>query len=109
MAAFVDVAYMNSIPLIYGGQEVGHIQRLLFPFTSTKIDWTSDPTLTTEYKKIIAFRNKSKALRQGILQSFSNDDVCVFTKTLGSRAVLVLSNLRDKQVMYNVPVNHRKR
>jgi glycosidase len=103
MAAFIVVAYMNSIPMIYGGQEVGNAARLRFPFTSTKIDWDSDPGLKSEYKRIIAFRNKSTAIRRGSLQSFSSDDVCVFTKTLGSKNVLILSNLRDKQVVYEVP------
>jgi hypothetical protein len=40
MAAFVVVAYMKGIPMIYNGQEVGTPFRLTFPFTSTRVDWT---------------------------------------------------------------------
>jgi glycosidase len=109
MAAFVVVAYMKSIPMIYGGQETGTPQRLRFPFTTTKIDWNSNPDLIKEYKKIIAFRNRSKEVRRGELQSFSTDDICVFTKTLGNKKVLVLSNLRNKQISYTVPAGLPKR
>ena len=104
MAAFVVVAYMKGIPMIYNGQEVGTPFRLTFPFTSAKVDWTlNNPDITADYKKIIAFRNKSEAIRRGELTSYSDDDVCVFTKIKGSKKVLVLSNLRNKQVTYIVP------
>ncbi|MEO5646967.1 MAG: alpha-amylase family glycosyl hydrolase [Chitinophagaceae bacterium] len=104
MAAFVVVAYMKGIPMIYNGQEVGMPYRLTFPFTSTRVNWTlNNPDITAEYKKIIAFRNSSDAIRRGVLTSYSSDDVCVFTKISGSKKVLVLSNLRDKQVTYAFP------
>lgn len=103
MAAFVVVAYMKSTPMIYGGQEVGTPQRLTFPFTSTKIDWSLNPDLTAEYKRIIAFRNSSEPVRRGELQSYSTDDIVAFTKTLGGKKVLVLSNLRNKPITYTIP------
>lgn len=103
MAAFVVVAYMKSVPMIYNGQEVGTPYRLMFPFTSKKIDWTLHPEITATYKKIIAFRNSSKAIRTGRLTSYSNDDVCVFTKESGTEKVMILSNLRDKKIQYTVP------
>lgn len=104
MAAFVVVAYMKGIPMIYNGQEVGTPYRLTFPFKSTSVDWTlNNPDITAEYKKVIAFRNKSKAIRRGELTSFSSDDVCAFTKVAGSEKVFVLSNLRNKAVTYTLP------
>ncbi len=103
MAAFVVVAYMKSTPMIYGGQEVGTPHRLTFPFTSSKIDWTLNPDLKEEYKLIIAFRNSSEPVRRGGLKSYSTDDICAFTKTLGGKKVLVLSNLRNKPITYSIP------
>ena len=103
MAAFVVIAYMKSVPFIYGGQEVGLTTRLLFPFTKSKIDWTPNPQLTNEYKNIIAFRNSSEAIRRGELTSFSTADVCAFVKQLGNKKVLVVSNLRNKAVEFPVP------
>jgi glycosidase len=108
MAAFVVIAYMKSIPMIYNGQEVGTRYRLLFPFTMKKIDWTLNPEVTAAYKKIIAFRNKSKAIRRGSLRSYSSADVCAFTKEDGNEKVLVLSNLRNKTVSYTIPAELQK-
>jgi glycosidase len=90
MAAFVVIAYMKSVPMIYNGQEVGTPYRLLFPFTTKKIDWTPNPSVTAEYKKIIGFRNSSNAIRRGKLTSYSNADVCAFIKEDGKEKVFVL-------------------
>lgn len=104
MAAFVVVAYMKGVPLIYNGQEIGTPFRLVFPFTKTHIDWTiNSRDVTGEYKKILAFRNNNETVRRGKLTSYSSDDVCAFTKTEGSKKVFVLSNLRNKTVTYTVP------
>lgn len=103
MAAFVVVSYMKSIPMIYNGQEVGTPYRLTFPFTSKKVDWALHPEITAVYKKVLAFRNSSKAIRRGQLVSYSSDDVCAFTKEAGSEKVLIVSNLRNKRIEYAVP------
>ncbi len=105
MAAFVVVAYMKGIPMIYDGQEVGTPYRLKFPFTADKIDWTINPDLTVEYKKIIALRNASNAIRRGTLTSYTNQDVCAFIKQAGAENVLVISNLRNKPVTFSIPAN----
>jgi glycosidase len=103
MAAFVVVAYMKSVPMIYNGQEVATPYRLTFPFTSNKVDWTINPGITAEYKRVIAFRNNSTAIRRGVLKSYSTDDVCAFTKQYGNEKVLVIVNLRNKAVDYVLP------
>ncbi|MDQ2792543.1 MAG: alpha-glucosidase C-terminal domain-containing protein, partial [Bacteroidota bacterium] len=59
--------------------------------------------LTQEYKRLIKFRNGSNALRNGELASYSSDDVCAFIKTAGKERVLVLANLRNASVSYDVP------
>jgi len=106
MAAFVVTAYMKGIPMIYNGQEIGTPFRLTFPFTGKSVDWSLEDTnrdVLAEYKKIVGFRNKSKAIRRGKMISYSSDDVCVFTKKVDGEEVLVLSNLRNKQVKYSIP------
>ncbi len=103
MAAFVVAAYMKSVPMIYDGQEVGTPYRLVFPFTSKNIDWTINPDVTAKYKKVIAFRNSSNAIRRGELTSYTTDNVCAFTKKWGKEEVLVISNLRDSSINYSIP------
>ncbi len=103
MAAFIVAAYMKSVPMIYNGQEVGTPHRLTFPFTSTKINWTINPDITAEYKKVIAFRNNSSAVRRGNLISYSSADVCAFAKELGTEKVAVIVNLRNSIINYSLP------
>ena len=103
VAAFVVAAYMKSVPMIYDGQEVGCPLKLSFFDRSTPIDWSINPDLTEEYKRIVALRNGSEAIRRGELQSFSDDDVCVFTKSKGAEEVLVIDNLRGTPSAYTVP------
>ncbi len=102
MAAFVIAAYMKSVPMIYNGQEVGTPYRLTFPFTSANIDWSINPDITAEYKKVIAFRNESDAIRRGQLTSFCSDDVCAFTKKYINEEVLVFVNLRDELINFTL-------
>jgi glycosidase len=104
MAAFVVVAYMKGIPMIYNGQEVGYPKRIEFPFTSSVIDWTLNPDIKSEYKQIIALWNSNAALRRGVLKSYSNADICAFTKILGDETVLIMVNLRNKIIDYPLPL-----
>jgi len=103
MAAFVVATYMNSIPMIYNGQEVGTPYKLVFPFTGKKIDWSLNPAVTAEYKKIIAVRNNNVALRTNKVKSYSSNDICAFTKEKDKEKVFVLSNLRNKEISYTTP------
>lgn len=103
MAAFVVAAYMKGVPMIYNGQEVGTPNRLTFPFTNQQINWTLNPGMVAEYKKIIAFRNTTTAIRRGTLVSYDTSNVCAFTKTAGSQTVFVLSNLRNASENFTLP------
>jgi glycosidase len=104
MAAFVVTACMKGVPMVYNGQEVGTPFRIVFPFTGRKIDWTLNPDIMAEYKKILLFRSGSAAMRRGLLSSFSNADIVAFTKELAGEKVLVLSNLRNSVITFSFPV-----
>lgn len=103
LAAFVVAAYMKGVPMIYDGQEVGCPTKLSFFDKSTPIDWSINPELTEEYKRIIGLRNGSNAIKRGDLHSFSNDDVCAFTKSLDAEEILVIVNLRRTPSTYAMP------
>ena len=103
LSAFVVASYLQSVPMIYNGQEIGYPVRLNYFNNSTPISWTPNPVLTNAYKKIISFRNSSTASRSGTLQSYSDNDVSVFTKTSGSEKVLVIANLRNSARTFTVP------
>ncbi|KAF0132194.1 MAG: glycosidase [Bacteroidetes bacterium] len=99
MAAFVVAAYMKGVPMIYSGQEVGTPFRITFPFTGQNINWTLNPDLVAEHKKIIGLRNQHEALRKGTLTTWSHDKAIVFTKKLGLETLLVVSNLKNSEAV----------
>ena len=102
MAAFLVTAYMKGVPMVYDGQEVG-CTRDLNIFYHNPIDWSTNPDMTAEYKKILNFRAGSDAIKNGQLSQYSSDDVAVFTKSTSSQKVLVIANLRNVTVTYTMP------
>ena len=103
IAAFVVAAYLKSVPMIYNGQEIGYAQRLNY-FSRTPIDWSvADTEMLAEYKKIIAFRNTSNAIKKGTFTGYSSDAVSAFTMINNTEKVLVLSNLTNNTAKYLVP------
>ena len=100
IATFVVAAYLKSVPMIYNGQEIGYAQRLNY-FARTPIDWsTADTEMLAEYKKIIAFRNTSNAIKKGNFTGYSSNAVSAFTMEKDAEKVLVLSNLTNSTTKY---------
>jgi len=105
IAAFVVAAYMKSVPMIYNGQEIGYDSRLEF-FSRTPIDWNqADYAIQEEYKAIVDFFNRSEAIRKGDFNGYSTDDIAAFTREHGNEKILILSNLRHRNIDFAVPAN----
>jgi glycosidase len=106
LAAFVVTSYMGGVPLIYNGQEVGFSSKLqFFQNSTTKINWSVNPDVLDQYKKLIAFRKSSDAIKTGTLETFSNPDVVAFKKKLGDEEVFVLVNLRNVTKDFTLPTS----
>ncbi|WEK36991.1 MAG: alpha-amylase family glycosyl hydrolase [Candidatus Pseudobacter hemicellulosilyticus] len=103
VAAFVVSAYLNSVPMIYNGQEVGCPVRLNYFNSSTQVDWDLHPELKAEYKKIMDLRNNSLALRRGTLTIYPQPDVAVFLRKQEAEQVLVMVNLRRHAATAEIP------
>ncbi len=103
LAAFVVSAFQNCVPMIYNGQEIGYPKRLDYFSSSTTIHWPAHSLVTDTYRDLLAFRQSSKALKNGTYTSFSSDDVCAFQMSTSSETVLVLVNLRNHPVRYSIP------
>lgn len=102
MAAFLLTSYMGGVPMIYNGQEVASPLKLSF-FYKTPIDWSINPEITQEYKKIIELRKASNAIKKGSISYYNNNNnVVAFKKTSGSEEIVVLVNVRNQNVDYNV-------
>jgi glycosidase len=101
-AAFVLSAYMSGVPEIYNGQEVGNAVKINF-FNNTAIDWTINPAMTAEFKRIISIRANHEAIKTGNLTSYVDANVVAFEKVLGADDVLVLVNVRNTANTFSLP------
>jgi glycosidase len=104
IAAFVTTAYMGGVPLVYNGQEVGCPIKLPF-FSNSEIDWSLNPDIFHEYKRILGIRNSNIALREGALEEFSSDDIVAFVRKSGDNEVLVLVNTRSETKTLELPAS----
>ncbi|HZL08704.1 MAG TPA: alpha-amylase family glycosyl hydrolase [Prolixibacteraceae bacterium] len=106
MAAFVLTSYMGGVPLIYNGQEVGcPIKLSFFSNGTTKIDWTINPEMHQEYKKLMAFRNGSNAVKNGSIETYNTSDIMAFKRISGSEEVLVIVNVRNSAIDFQLPAS----
>jgi glycosidase len=102
LAAFVLAAYMNGIPLLYTGQEVGSPKQLSI-FGNDPIDWSTNPDMTAAYKKIIAFRTVHEAIKTGTLTPYNDANIIAFEKKAGADDVLILVNAKNSINDFTVP------
>jgi glycosidase len=101
-SAFVITTCLGGVPLVYGSQEVGVQNKISF-FSKNPIDWTKNPDLLSKYQKLLTTYSESKVLRTGTMETFSHNDIVAFKKTLGGNEALIIVNVRNKSVSYNVP------
>jgi glycosidase len=102
MSAFVAAAFLGGVPMIYNGQEVGLTVKLPF-FSRSPINWNHDPVLFQEYKRLMAFRNGSQAVKAGTLTSYGTGDLLAFVRTSGALQVLVVTNVRNATASFPLP------
>ena len=102
VANFLVSGYMKGVPFLTSGQEVAFNQVIPWPYTSVKINW-SNTAATPEFAKILNYRNSSAAIRRGVMTPYASDDICAFTKTLGSEKVIVMTNLRNASKTFVIP------
>jgi glycosidase len=102
LAAFVIVAYMDGVPLIYSSQEVGYPNAINF-FNNVPVDYTANPDMVAAYKQIIAFRAAHEAIKTGALTQYNDANIVAFEKTSGTDDVLILVNVKNSAVVFNIP------
>ncbi|WP_291857032.1 alpha-amylase family glycosyl hydrolase [Marinilabilia sp.] len=104
MAAFVIMAFMDGVPLVYSGQEVGFPEQLsFFEGNANKIDWDINAGYKAEYERLLNLRQDSPALRRGTFTNLNTADVMAFEKVTTDDSVLVIVNVRNNSVRYIVP------
>lgn len=102
VANFLVSGYMKGVPFLTSGQEVAFNQVIPWPYTTVKINW-SNTAATPEFAKILNYRNSSAAIRRGVMTPYASDDICAFTKTLGTEKVIVMANMRNAAKTFVIP------
>jgi len=103
LAASVVTMYLGeSVPLIYNGQEVGLNVNLPI-FSRYPINWSLNPGMAAEYRRLIQFYRSRESLRNGDLTTFPNSSLVAFQRKAGAETVLVVVNVRDSQKEWAVP------
>ena len=93
---------------MYGCQEVGYPGRINF-FNYAEVDWDANPEMVKTYKDLIAIYNGQPALRYGSLVPYPHNDVLTFERSFEGETILVMVNLRDRQVSAPVPAGWQGR
>ncbi len=105
MAAFVATTMLHGGMLVYGSQEVGYPETINF-FHYVPVNWSANPELRNEYKKLIAIYNEHPALRySGKVSPFDDDEdniLCV-DRVLNNDHVFVIVNVRDAAKSFELP------
>ena len=105
MAAFVATTMLHGGMLVYGSQEVGYPETINF-FKYVPVNWSANPELRNEYKKLIAIYNDHPALRSSgkvnPCDDPENNVLCV-DRVLNNDNVLVIVNVRDATVSFDLP------
>ncbi len=103
LAASVITIYMEGVPLLYCGQEVGVSLSSVYNGSNT-INWTVNGDMLGEYKKMMRFYATSDAARKGSLITFDNPNVVIFEKSMGAEHVLVMVNTRAASKTVGIPL-----
>lgn len=101
LSASAITIFLQGVPLIYGGQEVGVASNSVY--VSGTINWTANQDMLVAYQKMLAFYNSSPAARKGTVSNFSDTNIAAFTKTWGNEQLLVLANTRNGLRGYTLP------
>lgn len=92
----------DGLPLIYSGQEIPNLKRLLF-FDKDEIDWDRTYLLSDFYKTLLQVRKTNPALKSGdpkrsaiILSNTKPDHILSFIRRFEKDEVLVILNLTNE-------------
>jgi glycosidase len=102
ITAFMISAFIGGVPLIYNGQEVGCPVKLPF-FSKSPIDWSTNPNMLKEYKRLLSVRAAHSALRYGALTNYSDSNIAAFKRSTTSEEIFVVANTRNSVINYPVP------
>lgn len=104
LAASVITIYLEGVPLIYCGQEVGVNSTSVYNGNYT-IDWTANPDMLAAYQFLLNYYKDSNAAKKRVAETFNHVNIAMFKKTYDNEQIAVLVNTRETTETFAVSVN----
>lgn len=102
LAASAITIFMEGVPMIYTGQEVGQESTVSF-FNKNPIDWSQHPEMLQEYKNLLQYYTASETARKGELVDYSTQAVVCFQKIYNSDTLTCIVNTTNATANFSVP------
>jgi glycosidase len=102
LAASTIAIYLQGVPMLYCGQEVGVSTTATYNGSNT-INWNANSDMLLAYQKLLAYYNSSAVARAGFLTTYNSANIMAFQKSNGTQDVAVLVNCRATAANYSVP------
>lgn len=102
LAAYTLTAMFGGLPMIYSSMDVDGLSGKQSFFDYRPL--TFSQTKSDAFKAINKAYKESAELRNGTLKTYSDPSVAIFTRTVGSRNLLVMVNTTDKEATAKVPI-----
>lgn len=101
-AASVITTFMQGVPLLYTGQEVGRTTTIPF-FSNSPIDWSANPSMLSNYREIYGLYDNLDVARRGATTLHAANDAIIIEKELNGGHLLVVVNVRNTNVAVPMP------
>lgn len=103
LCASAITIFLQGVPLIYSGQEVGVNSAAVY--NGGTINWTANSDMLMAYRQMLAFYNSSRTARTGAVESYSDTNIAAYTKTSENEEILIIANTRGVIKSFSVPAS----
>jgi glycosidase len=104
LAASVITTFLQGVPLLYCGQEVGVSATATYNGSNT-INWSANSEMLSAYQNLMTFYNASSTARYGNITTYPDSNVAFFKKSTATEQVVFLVNTRISTQTISIPTN----
>jgi glycosidase len=103
LSASAITIFLEGVPLLYSGQEVGRSSKTPF-FSKSPINWNENPLMLAAYKDMMNIFKKHDVARRGENILYPYKDAICFKKIYQGKEMLIMVNVRNQQTQISLPI-----
>jgi 1,4-alpha-glucan branching enzyme len=103
LSASAITIFLEGVPLLYSGQEVGRASKTPF-FSKSPINWNENPFMLKAYADMMNVYTRNDVARRGENTLFQYRDAVCFKKTYQGKEMLIMANVRNQQTQISLPL-----